>query len=140
METNSNAPETLLQFDWQPERLYLMNSGGSHHFTAGQYIAARLQMRVPLTGKLERHGIRLEALDEIDRGYSVFAMRKPESDAWWKFVRAMEALRTEFHWFDSPYRHSGHATRTLNDRTIAYKPVIYQYHQCAKNFRPIAVW
>ncbi|CAM5427238.1 putative protein OS=Stutzerimonas stutzeri OX=316 GN=CXK94_17845 PE=4 SV=1 [Stutzerimonas stutzeri] len=31
-------------------RVFLMNSGGSHHFAAAKYIAARLEQPVELTG------------------------------------------------------------------------------------------
>src|SRR5690606_26581148 len=33
-------------------RLFLINGGGSHHFAAAKYIAKRLHIEVPITGKL----------------------------------------------------------------------------------------
>lgn len=52
---------TFRRYAWDG-RLFLANSGGSHHVAAAKYIATRLQEKVPLIGKLieysfDRHAV-----------------------------------------------------------------------------------
>lgn len=55
-------------------RIFLNNSGGSHHFAAAQYIAGKLGRKVPLTGKLYDHSINMVALDALCRDFEMFVV------------------------------------------------------------------
>lgn len=73
-------------------RLFLINSGGSHHFAAAKYIAARLPQAVALRGKLVTHSLNALAIASLQRDYEMFVI----SDATpirRGFHEAMEAFR-----------------------------------------------
>lgn len=52
-------------------RLFLINSGGSHHFAAAKYIAARLPQAVALRGKLVTHSLNALAIASLQRDYEM---------------------------------------------------------------------
>lgn len=60
-------------------RIFLNNSGGSHHFAAAQYIACKLRRKVPLVGKLYDYSLNKQAVDALGREFEVFALpdKKP---------------------------------------------------------------
>jgi len=83
-------------------RLFLSNSGGSHHFAAGAYIAKRLGIAVPLVGKLYRDSLCPEALADLSREYDVFAVAIA-NDVSEPFHKAMEAIRATWFWHYLPH-------------------------------------
>lgn len=74
-------------------RVFLMNSGGSHHFAAARYIAARLGCAVPLTGLLRTYSVDPLAVAGLRHSFDLFAI--PES-AVSAFHRAMESYRAAY--------------------------------------------
>ncbi len=66
------------RYAWD-SRIFLNNSGGSHHFAAAQYIAAKLGRQVPLVGKLYDYSLNKQAVDALGREFEVFALpdKKP---------------------------------------------------------------
>ncbi|WP_139133090.1 DUF6685 family protein [Pandoraea sp. ISTKB] len=55
-------------------RIWLKNTGGSHHFAAARYIAKRLDVRVPLMGRLRKYGINPSAVHELVEHFEVFVV------------------------------------------------------------------
>lgn len=55
-------------------RLFLMNDGGSHHFAAARYIAARLGTPVPLRGKLRTYALNPLAIASLRRDFEMYAI------------------------------------------------------------------
>lgn len=53
-------------------RVFLMNSGGSHHFAAARYIAARLNERVSLAGRLVTYSLNHHAIMSLRRDFEFF--------------------------------------------------------------------
>jgi hypothetical protein len=53
---NADTSDHFARHQWDG-RVFLMNDGGSHHFAAARYIAARIVQRVPLQGKLYTYSI-----------------------------------------------------------------------------------
>ncbi len=51
---NPNTSDHFIQHQWDG-RIFLVNSGGSHHFAAARYIAKKLKKEVAITGRLERY-------------------------------------------------------------------------------------
>ncbi|MBC3479056.1 DUF6685 family protein [Pseudomonas sp. SWRI77] len=90
----------MVRHDWD-DGLYLVNSGGSHHFVAAQHIARHLQQPVALQGRLERYGLDADAVAQLNDEYAIYAVAK---DAY--FSDALDALRdfkaTHF-WGDLPH-------------------------------------
>lgn len=93
------ASDYLASHDWE-HGLYLVNSGGSHHFVAAQHIARHLQQPVALQCRLERYGLDADAITQLNDEYAIYAVAK---DAY--FSDALDALRdfkaTHF-WGDLP--------------------------------------
>lgn len=55
-------------------RIWLMNSGGSHHFAAARYIAKRLDVRVLLSGRLRKYGINPSAVRKLVEHFELFVV------------------------------------------------------------------
>ena len=56
-------------YGWS-EKIFLVNSGGSHHFAAAQYIAKRLSIQVPISGRIELNYIDHDGLSVFIKKYS----------------------------------------------------------------------
>jgi hypothetical protein len=52
-------------------RVFLINSGGSHHFAAARYIASRLGVPVPLRGQLHTYVINELAVSSLQRDFEM---------------------------------------------------------------------
>ncbi|EOG4615041.1 DUF6685 family protein [Pseudomonas aeruginosa] len=71
-------------------RLFLMNSGGSHHFAAARYIASRLSRAVPLQGQLRIYGLNSASVASLVRDFEIFVLRD-EASCYMAFHDAMRA-------------------------------------------------
>ncbi|MFM0416985.1 DUF6685 family protein [Paraburkholderia aromaticivorans] len=82
-------------------RLWLMNSGGSHHFAAAKYIASRLPQRVPLQADLRVYALNEEAISSLRRDFEMFVV--PSHTAFSNvFVDAMRSFGATWHWHGMP--------------------------------------
>ncbi len=89
------------------DRVFLINSGGSHHFAAARYIAARIGASVPLRGKLHTYTINGMAIESLQHDYEMFVMANtPEVTL--GFHDAMQSFRASYLWqyLPHPYRNS----------------------------------
>lgn len=82
-------------------RLFLMNSGGSHHFAAAKYIAARLPQSVALRGKLRTYSLNPLAIASLRRDYEMFVI-SDDTPISLGFHDAMEAFRATWLWHHMP--------------------------------------
>lgn len=82
----------FLKHSWD-ERLFLCNAGGSHHFAAARFIAARLGKRVRLRGRLCSRALLADAVGDLVRNFGVFALP-------WSFVHELVLPRDEGAEFD----------------------------------------
>jgi hypothetical protein len=82
-------------------RVFLMNSGGSHHFAAAKYIAARLAVSVALRGTLCTYSISADAVASLRRDFEMFVISDEPaiSNA---FHNAMERFRATWLWHPAP--------------------------------------
>lgn len=97
---HSPGSDFFCRYSWDG-RLFLMNSGGSHHFAAAKYIAARLPESVTLRGKLYTYSLNAVAIASLRRDYEMFVI----SDATpisLGFHHAMEAFRATWLWHPMP--------------------------------------
>jgi hypothetical protein len=101
----SRTSDHFQLYDWD-KRLFLMNSGGSHHFAAAKYIAARLGQKVPLQGKLYRDRLNAVAVRAMNAEFEIFALNDdaPLSN---EFSAAMRQFRATWLWsfLPVPYTH-----------------------------------
>lgn len=82
-------------------RLWLMNSGGSHHFAAAKYIASRLPQRVPLQADLRVYALNEDAISSLRRDFEIFAA--PNHATFSNcFFEAMRSFSATWHWHVMP--------------------------------------
>lgn len=82
-------------------RLFLVNSGGSHHFAAAKYIAARLPQSVPLRGSLHTYSLNSRAIASLRGDYEMFVI-SGDAPVSLGFHDAMEAFRATWLWHPMP--------------------------------------
>lgn len=99
-----NTYDYFARYDWDG-RIFLMNSGGSHHFSAARYIAAALKQPVPLSGRMRTYRLNPDAVTSLHRD---FAMHTLTRDAFSAFYRAMDQLRATFFMLEMPYPYFQH--------------------------------
>lgn len=88
-------------------RVFLINSGGSHHFAAARYIASRINVPVPLEGKLHTYTISPVAVDSLRRDFDVYAI-SDDAAVVNGFLDAMRKFRATYIWHYLPrqYEHA----------------------------------
>lgn len=85
-------------------RVFLVNSGGSHHFAAARYIAARIGSPVTLRGALHTYAINEMAVASLQRNYEMFVIAEvPESSL--DFHNAMRSFDASYLWQYLPRPH-----------------------------------
>jgi hypothetical protein len=88
------------RYAWDGRR-FLINSGGSHHFAAAKYIAARLNEPVPLRGTLHTYSLNAVAIASLRRDFEMFAI-SDDAPVSVGFHDAMEAFRATWLWHPMP--------------------------------------
>jgi len=63
----------FVRFAWD-RRLFLNNTGGSHHLAAARFIARRIGQRVRLPGTLRTYAVSEEAVGRLQADYDMFAI------------------------------------------------------------------
>lgn len=71
---NRNPPSDYFErYSWDG-RLFLLNDGGSHHFSAARYISSRINVPVPLKSRLYTYGINEFAIAGLKRDFEMFVV------------------------------------------------------------------
>jgi hypothetical protein len=83
----------FVRYLWDDGRIYLVNSGGSHHFVAARYIAARIGKAVPLRGRLHTYSLNPESVHRLLRAYQIFMVEERKS---FDLHERMSACRVEY--------------------------------------------
>jgi len=68
----SPSNDCFSRYQWDG-RIYLLNSGGSHHFSAARYIAKRIGVEVPLTGPLHEHSLNSAVVQDVTSRFEILA-------------------------------------------------------------------
>lgn len=55
-------------------RIFLLNSGGSHHFSAARYIAKRIGQKVPLSGRLHEYLLNAPVVLDLIEKFDIYAI------------------------------------------------------------------
>ena len=102
-------------FEWHSwtNRIYLMNSGGSHHFAAARHNARKLRLLVPLTGKLNIYYLDPSVIDQLTAQYDIFAI-SGKHDSLNGLMDAMRSLRATYLW--------EHLPRPFNEHRALFLP------------------
>lgn len=82
-------------------RVFLINNGGSHHFAAARYIAARIGRLVPLRGVLRTYSIDPMAANGLLRDFDMFVMSS-EAAVLNSFHDAMQTFQATYLWQPLP--------------------------------------
>lgn len=91
---HENSSDYFARYAWD-HRLFLMNSGGSHHFAAARYIASRISMPVPLKGKLRYYSINPDAVFSLQREFDIFLLNDAANISM-AFHHAMKRFRAAY--------------------------------------------
>lgn len=83
-------------------RLFLVNSGGSHHFAAAHALAKLIGQPVPLAGKLHRYTLNPRAVRELTQTYAMFAMEN-SAEAWSDLHDAFRSDQVTWLWCGMPH-------------------------------------
>jgi hypothetical protein len=86
-------------------RVFLINSGGSHHFAAAKYIAKRLEIKVPLSGRYVTFGINQVAVASLRRDFDIFVMSWT-TDHQLGFHKVMQNFEATYYWKALPRPYS----------------------------------
>ena len=82
-------------FSWH-DRLFLCNAGGSHHFAAARWLGRRLDIPVPLEGRLVYHQLRTREVAKFLEHYACFAIPGLSGDHA-RMRTALEGFRVEYY-------------------------------------------
>lgn len=91
----ANSSDCFIRHDWDG-RVFLSNSGGSHHFAAARLIARSLGQQVPLRGRLYQRGVNAAPVAALTRDYTMFIVTNDRM-VMNAFIEAMEGYRAP--WF-----------------------------------------
>ena len=95
-----SAGDYFHRYAWDG-RVFLINSGGSHHLAAARYIASRLHKKVPLEGKLSNHQLNPEAVNALCDDFYVFII--PSAYVVTSgFKNAMKSFGATYYWRPMP--------------------------------------
>lgn len=97
---NHNTIDHFARHLWDG-RLFLMNSGGSHHFAAARHISSRIGVPVPLTGKLRTYSINPEAVATLKRDFDIYVVSQ-EAEIANGFHDAMQSFKATYLLYDLP--------------------------------------
>lgn len=89
----------FVRYHWDG-RVFLFNSGGSHHLAAARYMARNLGLPVPVRGLLKEYSFNKTVVADLQREFELFVVA--HSDHWWNFHEAMEAFRATYFWRHLP--------------------------------------
>ena len=87
-----NTSDCFYRYLWDG-RLWLSNSGGSHHTAAAKYIATRLNEPVPLCADLHTHSLNPHAVNALREKFEMFAIQNDGSHICCAFFDAMQAVK-----------------------------------------------
>lgn len=76
---------TMFLADWD-QRIFLLNSDGSHHFAAARYLAKELEVLIDISGELKHWALCLDALSRLKRQYALFCLCKSSLANWREFA------------------------------------------------------
>lgn len=97
---HSPGSDYFHRYSWDG-RVFLINNGGSHHFAAAKYIAARLAETVTLSGKLYDYSLNAIAIAALCRDYEMFVISETTPISL-GFHDAMAAFQATWLWHPMP--------------------------------------
>jgi len=91
-----NSSDYFTRYSWDG-RVFLMNDGGSHHFSAARYISSRLHVPVPLRARLYIYEVNENAVAGLKRDFEMFVVgwTVATTNA---FYEAMKNFRAGYLW------------------------------------------
>lgn len=91
-----NSSDYFARYSWD-SRVFLMNDGGSHHFSAARYISSRLNVPVPLSGQLRIYSINENAVISLKRDFEMFVVGWTDAINM-AFLEAMKSFCAAYLW------------------------------------------
>lgn len=95
-----NSSDKLVKHSWD-KRIFLSNSGGSHHFASARYIADQLNNEVLVGGRLVEHSIDRQAVIQLIESYFLYAL-KIELGTEYSLAKQLADFKVKFAIIDLP--------------------------------------
>lgn len=92
---SKSTSDTFIRYAWDG-RLYLINSGGSHHLAAAKYIADQLDKRVPLKARYIEYSLNREVLKKLIFEHRIILIDDRDLELREAFVNALTKLKQYF--------------------------------------------
>jgi hypothetical protein len=93
LHRKNGGGDFFVRYLWDDGRIYLVNTGGSHHFVAARYIAAKISMKVPLHGLLHIYSFNMESMFSLLQSYRIFMLEKQQAEI---LFATMSSCRVEY--------------------------------------------
>jgi hypothetical protein len=102
-----DTSDGFARFLWDSDRVFLMNSGGSHHFAAARYVAGRLSEPVALSGVMMTYTLNEAFIRELLRDFEILLL--PDRIIYPAFRNLMRKFQASFavRPLPRPRRHDG---------------------------------
>lgn len=103
---HKNSSDSLVTHAWD-KRIFLANSGGSHHFASARYQAKRLNKKIPIKGKLKSYRINENSVDSLIKQFEMFVIPN-HHDFTHNFHELMEFFKVDYfiRYLPEPYKHN----------------------------------
>lgn len=104
-----HSSDHLYGYQWD-HRVFLANSGGSHHVAATRYLARRLGRECEIVADLQVYGLNHRAIAQLTDEFRIYAVSQHPSPAG-VFHDAMKQVRAPYLWcsMPKPYNHQSQA-------------------------------
>lgn len=94
--------DSFRTYGWD-KRIFLINSGGSHHFAATRYIASRIGVTVALQGELKTYSINKNKVKNLLNKFNIFLFAKDQDCKYYEFNHTMQIFKVDFLQKQLPY-------------------------------------
>lgn len=85
--------DSFARYLWHDKRTFLLNHGGAHHFAAARYIASKLHIPVPLTGRMDEYSLNPQCIQKLTSSFAMYAMEDRDSLG---LLKGMEAFKASY--------------------------------------------
>ena len=124
-----NSSDYFTRYSWDG-RVFLMNDGGSHHFSAARYISSRLNVPVPLSGQLRIYSINENAVISLKRDFEMFVVGWTDAISM-AFLEAMKSFCAAYLWQYLPPPYQAQEQRVIllpksDSRSMKVASVLHQ--------------
>lgn len=103
---HEHGGDNFVRHAWNGNRLFLQNSGGSHHFASAQWVAREIGQPVPLQGELIEYSIDPLAVQSLAADFHMYVVRaldgRGRSEAALALREALQEMQATYYSYSLP--------------------------------------